>query len=271
MKKSFLLFLPILLLITNCCIFSKKTQYQISTTNSVVFNLLTSLTKNSKEIEFSKITAENDLLSTEEISTIISSDIFIILNEKNETFISEEILNNKYILNLSEELQNSNFSEKDFYSIQTTKEILNILFIKIQNLNIKNLKLIQENFNNLQNELNLLYDFKTSTDNKKIIIFDNSPFEKLFSELNIKSQELKNDCSNIKNIDFLSFIKLINFCNEENVNTIYILDSTDRKIIPEIQKKLKNKNTKIITLKTFDQIDINNSYIQIQKENLTQF
>ena len=264
MKKIFAL-LIFSILFFNCKFSSYKNKIKITCTNKILFSLSKDLCKNIKNVELNFLSLENIIFSTNEINTIINSDILIILNSNTEKFPEELVSYPKKILNFSE--QNQNLTEENFISPKQTVNLLEILYKNIELSDKKEKETLNKNFYNLRNEFLILEnDFSKSfrNFNQYFVLLDYSPFEKTFSDYGLKSKSLTNKKNS--EINYLSVSKISNFINKNNIKSVFAFENTDKKILNTI--KNKNPNTKILFLLPYTQKSLNEkSFLELQKEN----
>ena len=252
MKKTIFLLLFSLLLFSGCKVFQKTNRITVSCAGYSSFQITQNLIEGIKELNINFIddTELSFIPSKDQINQIISSSLFIFSNQKNQKWISKEILSfPKKNLDLSKHLKNPKLCEEDFFSIAEFKKEAAIIYENLRLLLPSHSEKFDANYQIfLQNADYYEGEYKKLSESIEmpLVIFDRNPYKKLFSDFSIPFESLDKKNSNEKSQRFTYYEKslLFNFIKTNRINCIYILkDCEETK--QELKEKLKNEQLEI--------------------------
>ena len=252
MKKTIFLLLFSLLLFSGCKVFQKTNRITVSCAGYSSFQITQNLIEGIKELNINFIddTELSFIPSKDQINQIICSSLFIFSNQKNQKWISKELISfPKKNIDFSKKLENPELCEEDFFSITVYKKEALIIYENLKILFPSSSEKLALNYQKfLQHADYLTEGYKKLSESIKtpLVIFDRNPYKKLFSDFSIPFESLDKKNSNKKSQRFTYYEKslLFNFIKTNRINCIYILkDCEETK--QELKEKLKNEQLKI--------------------------
>lgn len=249
--------------------------------------------------------------SVKDIDTISNSDLFIYIGgESDERWVDRVIdtANNENLISVNlmdelsdivkmeelkegmmeeehddnydeanEENREEEYDEHIWLSLINAKRISKIILDDVCSLDSSNTMKYIENYNNFIDTLNALNEeyIKTiNTSTKKVLLFgDRFPFRYLVDDYGLDYYAAFKGCSAETEASFETISFLTEKLNELDLNTVIVLDGSNKKIAETIIENSNNKDRKILALNSMQSIndkDIKSgaTYIKIMEDNL---
>ena len=176
-----------------------------------------------------------------------------------------------------EEEHEDEYDEHIWLSLSNAKRIAKIILDSICSLDNSNTMEYIENYNNFIDTINVLnekyIETINSTTNKVLLFGDRFPFRYLVDDYGLDYYAAFKGCSAETEASFETISFLTEKLNELNLNTVLVLDGSNKKIAETIIENSNNKDRKILALNSMQSIndkDINAgaTYIKIMEDNL---
>ena len=252
MKKIIFLLLCTLLIFSGCKIFQKTKKITVSCASYSSFQIIKDLLEDIKELDiyFIDDSQPGFIPSKDQINQIICSSLFIFSNQKNQKWISKELISfPKKNIDFSKKLENPELCEEDFFSITVYKKEALLIYENLKILFPSSSEKLALNYQKfLQHADYLTEGYKKLSQSIKtpVVIFDRNPYKKLFSDFSIpfESFDKKNSIKNSTEVTYYEKSIIFNFIKTNKIKCIYILkDEEEAK--QEITEKLKNEYIEI--------------------------
>ena len=169
------------------------------------------------------------------------------------------------------------YDEHIWLSLINAKRISKIILDNVCSLDSSNTMKYIENYNNFIDTLNALNEEYIKTINsskKKVLLFgDRFPFRYLVDDYGLDYYAAFKGCSAETEASFETISFLTEKLNELDLNTVIVLDGSNKKIAETIIENSNNKDRKILVLNSMQSIndkDIKSgaTYIKIMEDNL---
>lgn len=307
MKKNFKVFLILVLLISilSAC-GDKKDDYDkesitIVTTIFPEYDWMRNICKGNEKIKIKLllddgIDLHNFQPTVDDIVTINESDVFVYVGGESDEWVDEVLenkSNNKVIINLmdnlkeyvkeeetiegmqeeaDEEEEESEYDEHIWLSLNNAIKICEVFKNELIKIDSDNKKLYEDNANNYINELKKLdekYRNIIKEADKNVLLFgDRFPFRYLVEDYNLDYYAAFKGCSAETEASFSTITFLANKVDELKLNSIIIIDGSNKKIAETIRSNTISKDQKILVLNSIQSNIKDETYLSIMEENL---
>lgn len=177
----------------------------------------------------------------------------------------------------SEKTAGVEYDEHVWLSLKNAKLLVKEIEKDLEVVDSKNKDTFKQNANSYIEKLNKLdgeYTKAVENGNKKTVVFgDRFPFRYLVNDYNIKYYAAFVGCSAETEASFKTISFLANKVDEENLNTILVIENSDEKIAKTIKNNTKSKDQKILVMDslqsiTNDELKGDYSYLKAMENNL---
>lgn len=248
--------------------------------------------------------------STQDIVKIGNADIFIYVGGESDEWVSQVLKNskkeNQIVVNLMQTLSQdikeeelvegmqgeahddhdddedddeTEYDEHVWLSVENAKKAVIKIAESLEVADLENSVLYASNLKNYLAELESLDAFKTRIaekiqhQNSPLIFCDRFPFRYLIDELNLKYFAAFAGCSAETEASFETVAFLVKKTEELKSDSIFVTESSDKKLAQTVIAGAKLPETKITVLNsmqavTLEQAENGASYIKIMQENL---
>lgn len=238
--------------------------------------------------------------SAKDIIEIACCDILIYVGGESDQWISDALKNkinkNMVEINLMSELKNFIKEEEIIEGMEADDDSDEIEYDEHVWLSVKNAKIIcekiciqlsqmlpeyaeefQNNFNSYKNQLDLLdTDFAEACSNIKsntLLFCDRFPFRYFTDDYGLNYYAAFVGCSADSEASFKTIAFLSKKIDQLELEKVYVLDGSNKKIATTVINSTKNKNQNIFVLDsmqfvTWDEIKNGKNYISVMRKNL---
>ena len=245
--------------------------------------------------------------STQDIVKIGNADIFIYVGGESDEWVSQVLKNskkeNQIVVNLMQTLSQdikeeelvegmkgedhdddedddeTEYDEHVWLSVENAKKAVIKIAESLEVADLENSVLYASNLKNYLAELESLDTFKIriaekiQNQNSPLIFCDRFPFRYLIDELNLKYFAAFAGCSAETEASFETVAFLVKKTEELKPDSIFVTESSDKKLAQTVIAGAKLPETKIAVLNsmqsvTLEQAENGASYIKIMQENL---
>ncbi|MGN0488776.1 MAG: metal ABC transporter substrate-binding protein [Ruminococcus sp.] len=169
------------------------------------------------------------------------------------------------------------YDEHIWMSIKNAEKLSDVICDSLSKADSANKRLYESNAESFVKKLRS-YDNKyqrlvENSKNHTLVFADRFPFRYLFDDYNLEYYSAFNGCAAETEASFATMTRLINNINDENLSSVMVTESSDKKMAKTIAANTKTKDQKIYTLdsmQSVNSLDIEKgtTYLSIIKSNL---
>lgn len=225
--------------------------------------------------------------TTQDILEIANSDLFIYVGGESDEWIKEALntMTNKKlkVINLmecldkvyeeqeglepeeeSEDEEEIEYDEHVWLSIKNAKKFCQVIFQNLVEIDPKNMELYKTNLENYMNKLNSLdTQFQKTIKSAKydtLIFCDRFPFLYLINDYNLNYYAAFKGCSSETQASFKTISTLAQKLQETNLNSIIVLEHSDKKLANTVITTAKKPLCNIIELDSMQTTTLNDIF-----------
>ncbi len=198
----------------------------------------------------------------------------------NDAKIEESVNGEEHNHHKEEESEGHNEEEYDehiWMSIKNAEKLSDVICDSLSKADSANKELYKSNEESFVKKLRSCdNEYESLVENSKnhtLVFADRFPFRYLFDDYNLEYYSAFNGCAAETEASFATMTRLINYINDENLSSVMVTESSDKKMAKTIVANTSTKDQKIYTLDSMQSVNsmaIENgtTYLSIIESNL---